>query len=127
MTFFANQFSLKGISVAAPDSRSLDMKLRLLMALASAALFLAPNTAGAQDNQQDTAGSGRALMQRNANQSAQDTTDMSFGETGRTMMPEAQRVQNVSYGGVAAGAVEAGGRQERPCSSGPQCRIYFGQ
>ena len=29
------------------------MKLRLLMALASAALFLAPSTAGALDSQQD--------------------------------------------------------------------------
>ncbi|WP_434115696.1 hypothetical protein [Paraburkholderia caffeinilytica] len=103
------------------------MKLRLLMALASAALFLAPNTAGALDGQPDDAGSGRAMMQRNANESVQDTTDMSFGETGRTMMPAAQPVQDVSYGGVAAGAVEAGGRQERPCTSGPQCRIYFGQ
>jgi hypothetical protein len=102
------------------------MKLRLLMALASAALFLAPNTAGAQGNHLGEAVSGQVLMQ-NANESAQDTTDMSFGETGRTIMPAAQPVQNVSYGGVAAGATEAGGRQERPCSSGPQCRIYFGQ
>ncbi|NML97517.1 hypothetical protein HHL24_06075 [Paraburkholderia sp. RP-4-7] len=102
------------------------MKLRLLMALASAALFLAPNTAGAQGNHPGEAVSGQVLMQ-NANESAQDTTDMSFGETGRTIMPAAQPEQNVSYGGVAAGATEAGGRQERPCSSGPQCRIYFGQ
>ena len=103
------------------------MKLRLLMTLASAALFLAPSTAGALDSQQDEAVSGRVLMQQNANESAQDTTDMSFGESGRTMMPAAQPLQNVSYGGVAAGATEAGGRQERPCTSGPQCRIYFGQ
>ncbi|CAE6860475.1 hypothetical protein [Paraburkholderia domus] len=102
------------------------MKLRLLMALASAALFLAPSTAGALDSQQGDAVSGQVLMQ-NANESAQDTTDMSFGETGRTIMPAVQPVQNVSYGGVAAGATEAGGRMERPCSSGPQCRIYFGQ
>ncbi|MFM0502842.1 hypothetical protein [Paraburkholderia caffeinilytica] len=101
------------------------MKLRLLMALASAALFLAPNTAGALDSQQDAI-SGRALMQ-NANESAQDTTDMSLGDTVRTAMPAGQPVQNVSYGGVAAGATEVGGPQERPCSSGPQCRIYFGQ
>ncbi|HZZ01936.1 hypothetical protein [Paraburkholderia sp.] len=103
------------------------MKLRLLMALASVALFLVPNSAGALDSQQDDAGSGRALMQQNANESAQDTTDMSFSETGRAVMPVGQPVQNVSYGGVAAGAAEAGGRQERPCSSGPQCRIYLGQ
>jgi hypothetical protein len=102
------------------------MKLRLLMALASIALFLAPNPAGALDGPQDEAVPSRAFMQ-NANDSAQATTDMSFGETGRTVMPGAQAVQNVSYGGVAAGTEQAGGRQERPCSSGPQCRIYFGQ
>ena len=102
------------------------MKLRLLMALASAALFLAPSTAGALDSQQGEAASGRALMQ-NANESAQATTDMSYGDTVRTVMPAGQSVQNVSYGGVAAGATEVGGRQERPCASGPQCRIYFGQ
>ncbi|NPT53999.1 hypothetical protein [Paraburkholderia elongata] len=102
------------------------MKLRLLMALASAALFLAPNTAGAFDSQQGEAVSGRVLMQ-NANESAQDITDMSYGEAGRTIMPAAQSVRNASYGGVGAGSTEAGGRQERPCASGPQCRIYFGQ
>ncbi|CAE6692217.1 hypothetical protein PQR37_20550 [Paraburkholderia nemoris] len=102
------------------------MKLRLLMALASAALFLAPSTAGALDSQQGQAVSGQALMQ-NANESAQATTDMSFGDTARTVMPAGQAVQSVSYGGVAAGATEVGGRQERPCASGPQCRIYFGQ
>jgi hypothetical protein len=126
MTFFADQFFLKGMSAAAPDSRSLDMKLRLLMALASAALFLTPNTAGALDSLQEEAVPGRAFMQ-NANESAQATTDMSLGEAGRITMPAAQAVQNVSYGGVAAGTAEAGGRQERPCSSGPQCRIYFGR
>ncbi|RKE38456.1 hypothetical protein B0G76_4778 [Paraburkholderia sp. BL23I1N1] len=99
------------------------MKLRLLMALASAALILAPNTAGALDTQQGAAASSRALMQ-NANESAQDITDMPYGEG---MMPSAQPVQNVSYGGVAAGAVQAGGREQQPCSSGSQCRIYFGQ
>jgi hypothetical protein len=99
------------------------MKLRLLMALASAALFLAPNTAGASGSQQDEIAPNRVLMQ-NANESVQDTTDMSFGET---TLPAAQPVQNVSYGGVAAGTAQAEGRQGRPCSSGSLCRVYFGQ
>src|SRR5258708_8691348 len=102
------------------------MKLGLLRALGSVALFRAAGRAGALDSQQDEAVSGRALMQ-NANESAQATTDMSFGDTVRTVMPAGQPVQNVSYGGVAAGATEVGGRQERPCASGPQCRIYFCQ
>ncbi|CAB3782631.1 hypothetical protein [Paraburkholderia caffeinilytica] len=102
------------------------MKLRLLTALASAALILAPSTAGALDSQQGSAVSGRTLMQ-NANESVQDTTDMSFGDSVRTAMPAGQPMQNVSYGGVTAGATDAGGRQERPCAAGVQCRIYFGQ
>lgn len=102
------------------------MKPGLLMVLASAVFFLAPNTAGAQGSQQGDTAPGRVLM-HNANESAQDITDMSFGETGQATMPAAQAGQSVAYGGVAAGTTGAGGRQERPCSSGPQCRIYFGQ
>lgn len=106
------------------------MKLRLLMAAASVVLFLAPRTASAQEVQgQQAAGvSGHALMQQNANESAQATTDMPFSESGRGMTPGVQPAQNVSYGGVAAGQSEAGGRQTQLCtSSGPLCRIYFGQ
>ncbi|MEZ0603300.1 hypothetical protein ACAX43_14285 [Paraburkholderia sp. IW21] len=103
------------------------MKLRLLMALASAALFLVPRTAGAQDAQQGEGVSSRVLMQQNANESAQATTDMSLGETGRVMVPAARPVQNVSYGGVAGGRSEAGSLQDRRCSAGTQCMIYFGQ
>jgi hypothetical protein len=105
------------------------MKLRLWMALASAVLLLVPKTAAALgiESQQSTGMSGRALMQQNANESAQATTDMSFSESGQGM-PGAQPVRNVSYGGVATGQSESGGRQGQPCtSSGPQCRIYFGQ
>lgn len=103
------------------------MKLRLLMVVASAVLFLAPRTAGAtgMDGQPDTGMSGRALMQQNANESAQATTDMSFGEAAQGTGTQA--VRNVSYGGVAAGQSESGGRPSQPCTSGPQCRIYFGQ
>ena len=101
------------------------MKLRLLMTMACAILFLTPNTAGALgiEGQPGAGVSGRALMQQDANESAQATTDMSFGEAAQG----AQAVRNVSYGGVAAGQSEAGGRQNQPCASGPQCRIYFGQ
>lgn len=106
------------------------MKLRLWIALACAMLLLAPITAAAldMDGQQGAGMSGRALMQQDANESAQATTDMSFGESGQGVMPGGQPVQNVSYGGVAAGQSEAGGPQSQPCtSSSPQCRIYFGQ
>ncbi len=105
------------------------MKLHLLMAMASAVLFLAPATVGASEMaaQQAAGMSGHQMMQQNANESAQATTDMSFGESGQSMMPGVKPVQNVSYGGVAAGQSEAGGRQSQPCPSGPKCSLYFGR
>ncbi|MFL9965934.1 hypothetical protein PQR02_33940 [Paraburkholderia sediminicola] len=106
------------------------MKLRLSMVVASALLFLVPRTASAMelDGQPGAGASGRALMQQNANESAQATTDMSYGEAAQGTDTRTQAVQNVSYGGVAAGQSDAGsGRQGKPCSTGPQCRIYFGQ
>jgi hypothetical protein len=101
------------------------MKLRLLMVVASALLLLAPNTASAvqQDDQPGAATSGRAQMEQNANESEQATTDMSYSEPGQGT----QAVQNVSYGGVAAGQSESGSRHYQPCNSGPQCKVYFGQ
>jgi hypothetical protein len=107
----------------------LDMKLRLLVVAASAVLLLAPRTANAMGPQghPDSAISGSAQMQRNANESAQATTDMSLGETWHGTQTGAQGAQNVSYGGVAAGQSETGGRRGRTCGSGPQCKIYFGQ
>ena len=105
------------------------MRLRLLMVMASAVLFLVPRTVSAMgaDGQPGAGMSGRAVMEQNANESAQATTDMSFGDAGQGTETRAQEVRNVSYGGVAAGQSESGGRQNQPCSSGPQCRIYFGQ
>jgi hypothetical protein len=114
------------MSAAAADSRSQDMKLRLLMALASAALFLAPAHAGALNSAQDDAAPGRALMQ-SANESAQATTDVWLGEAAQKTMPGTQAEQNVAYGGVAEGTAQAGGRQQQPCSSGPHCSVYFGR
>ena len=101
------------------------MKFLLWMAMASAVLLLVPVSVGAQ--QADSAAgdgmSGRSLMQQNANESVQATTDISFGAPAQP----AQGVRNASYGGVAAGQSEMGGRSNQPCSSGPLCRVYFGQ
>ena len=100
------------------------MKLRLLMVMASAVLFLAPRpvSASESDGQPGAAATGRAMMQQNANESAQATTDIPLGDTG-----QGQQVRNVSYGGVAAGQSESGTRPGQPCGSAPQCRVYFGQ
>lgn len=100
------------------------MKLRLLMVMASAILFFAPRPVSAlgPDGQQEPTAPGSARMQQNANESAQATTDIPLGDTW-----QGQPVQNVSYGGVAAGQSESGSRSDRACGSGPQCRIYFGR
>lgn len=105
------------------------MKLRLLVVAASAVLLLVPRTASAEgvDGQPGSAISGRVLMQQRANESAQATTDMSLGDTWHGTDTGAQGAQNVSYGGVAAGQSQAGGRHGQSCGSAAQCKIYFGQ
>ncbi|NIF78810.1 hypothetical protein F3J20_15690 [Paraburkholderia sp. Cy-641] len=102
------------------------MKVRVLMVAACTVLFLAPRTAhAAQPGEQPGSGmSGRELMQQNANESAQATTDMSFGR-GWQPRQEAQTVRNVSYGGASEGQSEAGGG--RSCASGAPCKVYVGQ
>ena len=99
------------------------MKLRLLMVMASAVLLLAPRPVSAleSDGQQGAAVSGRALMQHNANESAQATTDMSVWEDSG----QGQAVQNVSYGGVATGRAEMGNRQTQPCGSAAAMQDLF--
>jgi hypothetical protein len=102
------------------------MKVRILMIAASAVLLLAPRTASAAElsGHADAGMSGRAQMQQNANESAQATTDMSFGHSWDA---RDQGVRNTSYGGVAAGESQAGGRRGRSCTVGSECKIYFGQ
>jgi hypothetical protein len=101
------------------------MKVRVLMIAATAVLFLAPRTANAAEmgGQPDAGMSGRAQMQQNANESAQATTDMSFGQSWQPGQGE----RDVSYGGVATGQSEAGGKRGQSCAVGPACRVYFGQ
>nr|WKF61717.1 hypothetical protein HUO10_006249 [Paraburkholderia busanensis] len=110
------------------------MKFHWMLAIASAVLLLVPVTAGAlqPDDAQGGSPSGRTMMQQNANESVQATTDMSFSDPG-----QAGNVRNASYGGIAAGQSDMGIRQDahgtqgtrndRPCANGPLCRTYFGQ
>ena len=76
--------------------------------------------------QYDVQPSGRAIMEQNADQSAQSSTDMYYGETGRNVNASEQSKTGASYGGVAGVRSEAGGPRPRPCSTGHQCNIYFG-
>jgi hypothetical protein len=96
------------------------------MIAACAVLLLAPRTASAAElsGQADPGMSGRAMMEHNANESAQSTTDMSFGQSWDS---RDQGVRNASYGGVAAGESQAGGGGSKSCASGPECKVYFGR
>ncbi|OLL28274.1 hypothetical protein BTH42_28340 [Burkholderia sp. SRS-W-2-2016] len=103
------------------------MKLRVLMiAAASALLFLIPRSASAAEpgGPPDAAMPAHAVMQHNANESAQATTDMSLGQGWQS---REQPVQNTAYGGVAGGQAEMGGGHARPCAIGSGCKVYFGQ
>ncbi|APA88684.1 hypothetical protein BJG93_25585 [Paraburkholderia sprentiae WSM5005] len=102
------------------------MRVRILMIAATAVLFLVPRTAAADElsGQADPAMSGRAMMQHDADESAQATTDMSFGHSWDA---REQGVRNASYGGVPAGESQAGGRRSQSCSFGTECKTYFGQ
>jgi hypothetical protein len=103
------------------------MRVRILTIAATAVLFLAPRTATAAEvgGQADPGMSGRAIMQQNANESAQATTDMSFGQSWDA---RDQGVRNASFGGVPAGESQAGGRRSsQSCSFGTECKVYFGQ
>ncbi|RZF25582.1 hypothetical protein EVC45_32925 [Paraburkholderia sp. UYCP14C] len=102
------------------------MRVRMLMIAATTVLFLAPRTATAEElsGQTDPGMSGRAMMQHNANESAQATTDMSFGQSWDA---REQGVRNASYGGIPAGESQAGGRRSQSCSFGTECKTYFGQ
>jgi len=95
------------------------------MLAATAVLFLAPRTATAAEpgGQSEPGMSGRAMMQQNANESAQATTDMSFGQSWQPR----QDGQDPSYGGVAAGQSETGGKHGQSCGMGAECKVYFGQ
>ncbi|MGF6372459.1 hypothetical protein OKW40_005275 [Paraburkholderia sp. RAU6.4a] len=102
------------------------MRVRILMIAATAVLFLAPRTAIAEglSAQADHAVSGRAMMEHDADESAQATTDMSFGQN---WDPREQGIRNASYGGVPAGESQAGGRRSQSCSFSTECKTYFGQ
>ncbi|WP_144141544.1 hypothetical protein [Paraburkholderia sp. BCC1884] len=100
------------------------MKLRLWIAIASAVLLLVPASVIAlqTDGAQNAGMSGSATMQQNANESAQATTDMSYGES----VAPATAVRDVSYGGVTAGQSQMGGPSGQSCNTGVQCKVYFG-
>lgn len=98
------------------------MKSRLLLPLMGVALLAAAGVANGAETWNMTQPSGRLQMQQNANESAQATTDMPYSEGGQNAT-----AVNASYGGVAGSQSDTGRSHGRPCTTGPQCDIFFGQ
>jgi hypothetical protein len=101
------------------------MRSLFVLPLASAGLLLAAGMANGQ-NMMDTdmQPRGRAILEQNANQSAQDATDMPYSETGPNGMLVARPITNASYGGTADSIGESGGPRS---ATGPQCNIFRGR
>ena len=84
------------------------MKILTALPLAGALLMAIPVATWADDMAQSNEPS-KAMMQNNANASAQATTDMSYGGATDTRSSSGLPMQH-----------------SRNCSTGPQCNIYFG-
>jgi hypothetical protein len=101
------------------------MKSLLVLPLAGAGLLLAAGMADGQSMMgTDVQPRGRAILEQNADQSAQDATDMPYSETGQTGMLTAHFITNASYGGTADFVGESGAPR---CATGPQCNIFRGR
>ena len=100
------------------------MKSLFVLMLAGAGLLLASSVVNGQEMRADGQARGRAILEQNADDTAQDATDMSYGEVGRYGTPRARYITNASYGGTADVDEESGGSR---CTAGPQCNIFRGR
>lgn len=100
------------------------MKALIVLPLASAGLLLAASVANGQEIRPDMQARGRATLEQSADETAQDATDMPYGETGQPGTPQARAITNASYGGSA----DFGGQAGAPrCAPGLQCNIFRGR
>ncbi|SDH96600.1 hypothetical protein [Paraburkholderia phenazinium] len=100
------------------------MKSLFAVTLAGVGLLLATALANGQDVQTNTQPRGRAILEQNADESAQDATDMSYTEPGQAGNLPARAISNVSYGGTVDFTGESGGPR---CAPGSQCNIFRGR
>lgn len=88
------------------------MKSRSLLVVSGILLFLVAGSVPAQQSPQQTQEqaqpSGQTAIAKDANMSAQSTSD-------------------TSYGGMPDTRSQASGTRLRHCATGPQCDIFFGQ
>lgn len=100
------------------------MKVLIVLPLASVGLLLAASATNGQDIRSDAQARGRAILEQNADETAQDATDMPYSETGRVGTPQTRFITNASYGGSADSDSQSGGPR---CVTDPQCNIFRGR
>jgi len=100
------------------------MKALIVLPLASAGLLLAASVTNGQEIRPDMQARGRAILEQNANETAQDATDMPYGETGQPGVSQAHAMTNASYGGSVDFDGQSGGPR---CATRPQCNIFRGR
>jgi hypothetical protein len=103
------------------------MKSLFVLPLAAAGLLLAAGVANAQAIHADLQPAGRAMLEQNADESAQDITDMPYSEMGQPAKTPSRSITRASYGGTADFEGEAGGPSAARCASGSQCSIFRGR
>lgn len=103
------------------------MNVRLGLLRASAALLITTGVANESDTQIDHQPAGRAFMEQSADESAQSSTDMSYGQVRHVADSPTQATSDTSYGGVFNIHSETGSPHIRTCSTGIQCNGTFGQ
>jgi hypothetical protein len=101
------------------------MKPLFILPWAAAGLLLAAGAASGQSSGMGVQPSGRAALEQNANESAQDITDMPYSEIPGKASSRA--LTNVSYGGAPDVRSEAGSPDSSPCTAGPQCNVFRGR
>jgi hypothetical protein len=101
------------------------MKPLFVLPWAAVGLLLTAGMASAQSAGVGAQPTGRAVLEQNANESAQDITDMPYSEmSGKA---SARSLTNVSYGGAPDVRSDAGSPDSRPCTAGPQCNVFRGR
>jgi len=103
------------------------MNVRFVLPCASAALLLTTGVANGLETQIDYQPAGRAFMEQNADESAQSSTDMSYGQIGHVADSPTQVTPYTSYGGAFNIHGETGSPHTRTCSMWPRCNGTFGQ
>jgi len=103
------------------------MKLLFVVPLAAAGLLAMAGAANGEVVGVGMQPTGRAMLEQNADESAQDITDMPYGDLGQPRKAPSHSIANASYGGEADVHGETGAPRQPRCPSGSQCTNFRGR